>query len=129
MTEWGNLQWEPYEYDLETRAQAFTDLRVSQIWGIFEEYRLWKEDFMQKYDPLLQDSTQEPEDFEKQEVQGEDRITQKREEAQEAAQQQWSWESTIWQLTNGDISKFEAVFNSSVILVFNVMSMRKVLDI
>jgi hypothetical protein len=125
---WGNRQFEPYEYDLDDRAAKFDHMPVSYISGIIQEYETWKRDFMLKYDPLFQDTSVEPKE-EQEELEGPARIEKMKEEKIEQAQKQWSWESTIWSLTNGDISRFESVFNTSVILVFNVLSMRKMLDI
>ena len=41
----------------------------------------------------------------------------------------FSWLRIVWDLSSQDISKFDAVFNTPVILAFNTLSMRKALKI
>lgn len=127
--DWGNTEWEPYEYDIEERSQQFQNLSISQICGIWETYRQWKEDFMSKYDVLFEDTSEEPDDLENEELTGREKLDQLKETLAANARSQWSWENVLWGLTNGDVSKFDAVFGCNVILVFNTLSMRKVLDI
>jgi hypothetical protein len=47
----------------------------------------------------------------------------------EQAQSKWSWEQTIYGLTNGDITKSEKVGALPLIYVFNTLAMKKELDI
>ena len=130
INDWENIEWEPYEYNLETRSQEFNNLSISQAFGILEKYGQWKTDFMSKYDTLFDDTSQEPEDWqEEEELTGLEKLDLIKQEAVEKARKQWSWENILWGLTNGDVSKFDAVFGCNVILVFNTLSMRKVLDV
>ena len=126
---WGNLEWEPYGYDLDTRELDFESMSVPAVWGMFEEYRIWKADFMEKYSVLFEDNTVEPDGFKEESIAPEDRKEALKEAAIAAAHKQWSWEHTIFNLTNGDVSRFDAVFSTNVILVFNVLGMRKILDV
>lgn len=127
--DWGHRVWEPYEYDIEERAQDFISLPVNAVYGMFEEYRKWKENFMEKYDPLFEDTSEEPEGFVPQEMDAHERAEAKKAEAYDAARKQWSWENILWNLSNGDVSRFDGLFASNVILIFNVLAMRKVLDV
>ena len=127
--DWGHRVWEPYTYDLETRAQRFEGLSVSAIWAMFEEYRFWKEDFMEKYDPLFADTSEEPEGYVAEALSALERAEAQKKAAREEAQRQWSWESILWTLSGGDVSRFEDLFNSNVILIFNVLAMKKVLEV
>lgn len=127
--DWGNTEWEPYEYNLIERSENFKNLNICQILGIWETYRQWKEDFMSKYDTLFEDTSQEPEDWQEEELTGLEKLDLIKQEAVERARKQWSWENILWGLTNGDVSKFDAVFGCNVILVFNTLSMRKTLEI
>lgn len=129
MNDWENIEWEPYEYNLETRSQEFKNLSISQAVGILEKYSQWKADFMSKYDTLFEDTSQEPEDWQEEELTGLEKLDLIKQEAVERARKQWSWENILWGLTNGDVSKFDAVFGCNVILVFNTLSMRKVLEV
>jgi hypothetical protein len=47
----------------------------------------------------------------------------------EQAQAKWSWEQTIYGLTKGDITKSEKVGALPLIYVFNILAMKKELDL
>lgn len=126
--DWGHTVWEPHEYDLHKRAQEFEGMSIGAMYGFYEEYAQWKADFMIKYAPLFDDTTEEPpSDLE--ELEGVERIEALKAEAIEKGRQRWSWEHTLWNLTNGDVTKFDGVFSANVVLVFNTLSMRKVLEV
>ncbi len=44
-------------------------------------------------------------------------------------QQKWAWETLIWHLCNEDLTKFHAVCDLPLILVFNFLGMRKELNV
>lgn len=127
--DWDHLEWEPYNYDLDERSLEFNKMSVAHIWGIWKEYESWKSDFIKNYDPLFADTSKEPDDFKEDELTGREKIDKMKEEMEQRALEQWSWENVLWGLSGGDISRFNDIFGVSVILVFNVLSMRKVLEV
>jgi len=126
---WGNTEYEPHIYDLTKRSEEFHNMSVTAILGMYNEWGKWKADFMEKYDPLFDDTSQEPADFEPEELTSQERSEAKKAEAYEAAQKQWSWENIIWGLSGGDISRFDAIFSTNIVLLFNVLAMKKMLDV
>jgi protease II len=48
---------------------------------------------------------------------------------EEKKQQKWGWEQLIWHLCNEDLTKFHAVCDLPLILVFNFLGMRKELNV
>jgi hypothetical protein len=39
------------------------------------------------------------------------------------------WEQLIWTMCNGDLSKFDAITDTKLVLIFNFLAMRKELEI
>lgn len=127
--EWSETVWEPYGYDLSKREQAFSTMSVSAVAGMYDHYRVWRTDFMEKYAILFEDNSRLPDDWVEEPIDPADRKAAADEAAQAAANKQWSWEHMMFSLTGGDVSRFGEVFASNVVLVFNVLGMRKVLDV
>lgn len=124
ITKWGKIEIEPYDYDLDERAEIFLDVSITNCIDILRKFNEWKITFLNSYKELFT-THEEMEDDE--ELTGRDKIIAKKEAAIEAARNKWSWESLVWNLSNKDITKFEEVFNTPIILVFNTLSMNKVL--
>jgi hypothetical protein len=86
----------------------------------------YREDFLKKYENLFSgDLDEDLSDEERRELDPEE----VKEIEKEQAQAKWSWEQTIYGLTNGDITKSDKVGNLPLIYVFNILSMKKELDI
>jgi hypothetical protein len=51
-----------------------------------------------------------------------------KEQKREKEKQKFAWESTIMDLCNDDLSKFNDILNMSVVLVFNILGMKKTQD-
>ena len=52
-----------------------------------------------------------------------------KEQKKEQEKQKFAWESTIMALCNDDLSKFNSILEMPVVLVFNILGMKKTLDI
>ena len=48
---------------------------------------------------------------------------------EEKKQKKWAWEQLIWSLCNEDLTKFHAVCELPLILVFNFLGMKKELSV
>ena len=47
-----------------------------------------------------------------------------KESLKEKTQAAFAWESLLWDLSGGDITKWDHLFKTSLILVFNTLSMK-----
>lgn len=129
--EWGNIELEPYKYDIFDRSNNFLDIPITQVYGLLSSYMEFRESFMKTYDSLFGDSSINDKSLdieEEQELTGPELAARKKELNKERSLSKWSWESMIWNLSNQDITKFESIFNTSLILTFNVLSMKMVID-
>lgn len=126
VNEWGDEIFEPYEFDCTLRAEKFLDLPITDVYGIVHEFLKYRDKFLKNYENLFSGDLDE-------ELSEEERREMDPEEIKEIEQEQklakWSWEQTIYGLTNGDITKSEKVGALPLIYVFNILSMKKELDI
>ena len=127
LDEWENVHFEPYIFSPFERHEQFDDVEITKVYGILNEYLKFRENFMQKYaalfnsDDINDEEPINPKDF--------DTIEEYKDElkAQEESKKarKWGWESLIYDLCEGDFTKIKAVGELPLILVFNMLAMRK----
>jgi hypothetical protein len=122
LNEWNETIIEPYEYDPRNRRDLFMEVGIVQIYGIITSFLEYKSNFEETYANLFKP------DLSDEDIDDLDEET-KREIAEEERLDKFSWERLIYSLTDGDITKTDKVLNLSVVYVFNVLSMKKALDI
>jgi len=126
VNEWGEEILEPYDFDCTLRAEKFYDLPVTDVYGVLHEFIKYRDNFLKNYENLFSGELDE-------ELSNEERNNMDAEEVKEIekeqAQAKWSWEQTIYGLTKGDITKSEKVGALPLIYVFNILAMKKELDL
>lgn len=124
---WGNMHFEPYIFSPFDRQEDFEEVNVTEIYGIVPEYLKYREEFMKKYENLFQQPDEEED--EPIEAKDFDSIEEYKAELKEREQskkaRKWGWESLLFDLTEGDITKVKAVGELPLIFVFNMLAMRK----
>jgi hypothetical protein len=127
LDQWENVHFEPYIFSPFERHDLFDDVEITKVYGILNEYLKYRENFMQKYAALF-NSEDEP-DEEKLNPKDFDSIEEYKDElkAQEESKKarKWGWEALIYDLCEGDFTKIKAVGELPLILVFNMLAMRK----
>jgi hypothetical protein len=124
---WNNVEFEPYIFSPFERFELFDEQIVTDVYGILTDYLKYRENFMKKYENLFNDNDEDEEeqddinDFNTAE-EYKDSLKQK-ERGKKA--KKWGWESLLFDLCEGDITKMDDVGNQSLIFVFNMLSMRK----
>ena len=112
---------EPYNYSPSDRLDWYLDYKITDVYGLIPEYIKFRENFTNTYTNLLVDVVADDEVLE-----DADEI---KEQKREQEKQKFAWESTIMALCNDDLSKFNSILDMSVVLVFNILGMKKTLDI
>jgi hypothetical protein len=126
VNEWGEQIMEPYDFDCTLRADKFLDLPITDVYGILQEFIKYRDNFLKNYENLFSGELDEDlTDEERQEMDPEEI----KEIEKEQSLVKWSWEQTIYSLTKGDITKSDKVGALPLIYVFNILSMKKELDI
>jgi len=111
---------EPYDYSPKDRLDWYLDYPITDVYGIIPEYLKYRESFTNTYTNLLVDVVPDDEVLED--------VDEIKEQKREQEKQKFAWESTIMALCNDDLSKFNDILNMSVVLVFNILGMKKTLD-
>jgi hypothetical protein len=125
VNEWGEVILEPYEYDLNTRADLFLDLPITDVYGLINEFLKFRDNFLKVYSNLFGEGETELTAEQKAELTPDEL----KEEEDNKKNSKWSWERMIYGLTNSDITKSEAVGALPLTYVFNMLGMKKELDI
>jgi hypothetical protein len=125
VNEWGEVVLETYDYDIHIRAEKFLDLPITEVYGIVAEFLKFKQNFLDVYSNLFNEAEDE--------LTEEDKAAMEPEEIKEVEAEvknnKWSWERMIYGLTDGDITKTESVGALPLTYVFNILGMKKELDI
>lgn len=125
---WGNIIEEPYTYSIEEREQTLMNLPCAPFIELFESWNLWRNSFLKNYEPLF-DGEGSEDDEEEAELKGEARAAEKRSMIEQKVRVQWSWEHLVWSLSGGDVTKIPSILDQNVILVFNMLGMKKTLGV
>jgi hypothetical protein len=124
--EWDEEIIEPYDYDLNNRAEQFLDLPITDVYGIINEFMKFRKHFYETYKNLFGD-------VDDSELTEEEKAKLTKEEMDEIEDEKkkakWSWEQMIYSLCNGDLTKAEKLGKLKVIFVFNMLGMKKELNI
>lgn len=124
VNEWNDEVLEPYNYHSSDRLDWFLDFPITDVFGLLPEYIKFREGIIDQYQNLMSESYED--DFETPEqIDAEE----KKEIEEEKRQKKWAWEQLIWHLCNEDLTKFHAVCELPLILVFNFLGMKKELNL
>jgi len=122
--EWGQLSFEPYEFNPFDRHELFDEYCINDIYGIIPEYLSFRQDFMDKYHLLFNEEDGDEEDENKPMTSDESKA-----QAEQKSAVKWGWERLLYSLCNEDLTKFKQVTNLPLILTFNMLSMKKELNL
>ena len=120
-----NIVIEPYIYDIELRSQLFYDIPVTFIWKWISEFVNWRSDFLKKYENLFMAA----EDNSDEELTGYEKVEKMKEDVIEKVKRTWAWERILYDLSGGDITKFNGLYDISLILTFNILSMKSSINV
>lgn len=114
--EWNNLVFEPYTYKLTDRQNIFNEVSINEVFGAVKTYIDYSNDFKQRYEnlfnPVIEETDSEELDEEDLKAEQEEKVFTK-----------WSWEKLLYDLSNQDLTKIDAVTDLNLIFVFNMLSM------
>lgn len=124
VNEWGDNVLEPYNYHSNDRLDWFLDFPITDVYGLLPEYIKFREGIIDQYKNLMTESYED--DFE---IDSNMDAEDLKAAEEEKKQQKWGWETLIWNLCNEDLTKFHAVCDLPLILVFNFLGMKKELNV
>lgn len=59
--EWGEIIYEPYEYDINNRSEIFLDISINDVYGLINHYHNFYENFINNYATLFNQEVPEEE--------------------------------------------------------------------
>ena len=122
--EWGVTVFEPYNFSPRQRFELFEDYCINDIYGIVPEFIAFRENFMETYGNLFHDDQDSDEEEDK------PTTTQESKDLQlKKSELKWGWERLVYSLCNEDLTKFNEVINLPLIMTFNMLAMKKELNI
>jgi len=124
VNEYGDNVLETYNYHSNDRLDWFLDFAVTDVYGLLPEYIKFRDDIIDQYKNLMSESYED--DFETDSTLD---AEEQKEIEEEKKQKKWAWEQLIWSLCNEDLTKFHAVCELPLILVFNFLGMKKELSV
>jgi hypothetical protein len=122
--DWGVTVFEPYNFSPRVRYELFEDYCINDIYGIIPEFIAFRENFMNTYGNLFHDDNGEEDEDERPTNSQESKDLQLKK-----SEIKWGWERLIYSLCNEDLTKFEEVTNLPLIMTFNMLAMKKELNI
>ena len=124
---WQNIEFEPYVFSPFERFELFDYVVITDVYGILTEYLKYRDNFMKKYENLFNDNDQD--DDEEEDINDFDSVEAYKDSLKEKEHgkkaKKWGWESLLYDLCEGDLTKMENIGNQNLIFVFNMLSMRK----
>jgi hypothetical protein len=124
LSEWEEVVFEDYSFNIEKRKEQFNDLPITSVYGIISEYIKFRENFLKVYENLFNPIFDEDE-LDEAELDEEDL---KEQEAEDKINR-WSWEHTLYNLANEDVTKIKDVLELNLVFAFNILGMKKELEI
>lgn len=122
--EWGVTVYEPYDFSPRQRFELFEDYCINDIYGIVPEFIAFRENFMETYGNLFYDESGEDDEDEKPTTSQESKDLQLKK-----SELKWGWERLVYSLCNEDLTKFKEVLNLPLIMTFNMLAMKKELNV
>ena len=122
--EWGVTVFEPYNFSPRQRFELFEDYSINDIYGIVPEFIAFRENFMETYGNLFHDDQDSDEEEDKPTTSQESKDLQLKK-----SELKWGWERLVYSLCNEDLTKFNEVINLPLIMTFNMLAMKKELNI
>lgn len=124
LNEWNHLVLEPRTYDESERLQYFSELPVTDVFGIIGAYLNYKNQFLKTFENMFEEKDAE-DDVDEADLTADER----NEMAHEKKLMKWNWERLIYQFGNRDSTKFHEITELPLTFFFNQLAMKTDLQI
>lgn len=126
LDEWQNIQYEKYNYDIYTRQSFFLDQPITKVYGVLKYYLDFKNSIHNNYQSLFEPIIEEDDDYSEEDITDPEEL---KEIEEEKKHKKWAWENILYKLSEGDITKYDAILDKPVIFIFNQMGFLKEMKI
>lgn len=127
--EWGNIEFEPYKYDVNKRSESFSYMSMGKVYGGFNKYLQWRENFIEQNKSIFESRDEEEIDETSMSMLSQEEIDDiKKDIEKEKLKQKYAWPFFLHQLAEGDILKMKEMFDLKLLYVINMFKMRKLFE-
>lgn len=119
--DFGKIEFEPYDYDLDERLSFFNELKINEVYGILPLFSDYKKMILDSYQTLFEPQF-EDDGEEEEEITDQEELELKKEEE---THQKWGWENVLYKLSDGDITMYDKILDLPLIFVLNQLSYMK----
>ena len=124
--EWGHLEYEPVNFDIDERAKHYEDADIECVVGGVNEYLKFRESIHSTYKTIF--SIDEPEAVETDGLSDAEIRDLEKEIEKEKQVAQYTWEIFVYWLADNKLTDVEQVLNFPVIYALNLASMKKLIN-
>jgi len=122
----GNTIFETYDsINVNIRSDMFYDISINDIFNLINLFNEFKQtiyiNYQPLFNPILDDDDLDDEDLTDNEV--------VKQVQKEKTQNKWSWELILFDLANGDITKYNNILNLPFIMILNMLSVKKTFNL
>ena len=120
---------EPYGNFIHHRSHLFGECTMADVYGIIPIILTFRDLIHKNYEGLF--GTTEPidEHFELLDETPQEKLERLKEEKQEKYKTKWGWDTVVYNMAKGDITKFNEIYNLPLVMVLNFMSMQSELKL
>lgn len=115
---------EEYDYDIYERGESFHELPVTHFFWLIKYFLDYKKHiiftYSTLYGPQIEDDYEEPIEYDEEEL---------KDIEEEKINEKWSWESVLYKLSDGDITKYDQILKMPLIFILNQLSFRKEMNL
>jgi hypothetical protein len=124
--EWGEIQYEPYGFDLNLRKDNYDSLYIYDVYGAIEEFIKFRELIINTYTVIFStDNNDDDLTDEEKEGLGEEEIEEINREIEKGKKKsQFAWPSLAYDLAGEDIIKMREIFKLPLTYVLNMIVMK-----
>ena len=126
--EWGEIEYEPYRYDINKRAELFEYIYIEDVYAAYIEFVKFRNNIIERYKFLFDTdeegelTEEESEGLEQEYINDLNEYLKKLEE-----KKKFAWQDLAYKLAGEDITKMRDVLELPVIMVFNTLAMNKIM--
>lgn len=128
--EWGEIIMEPYSLiNLEERSEEFINLPIEEVIGAINSFNEFKNNFLTAFQPLFEPNIDEDESIPLEDMDEISRQEYEEDLKQEEKNRKWSWTKFCFELSGRDFIKLEKVYDLGLVHTFNILAMKKDLNL
>lgn len=127
VNDWGEIEWEPYNYDINKRSIEFEYINIGDVWGLIDYLVEWRNNILNNYKSVL--TTDDGDNLSDSEKEGLSEADIKEIEfdlKKEKSKKDFSWMKFVYDLSNEDITKISHILGCNFILIMNTQLMLNV---